>query len=578
VVLTEAPRGTVPRLRRVARPHQQRERAALPLWAALVIAAGAGVVLDAAFPDRNWWVLAPVGPLMLFLALLGRGPWTGLLVGLVGGLSFWLTHIFWITLYLGAVPWLALGGLQSIFFAIGLSLTAVVLRQGPRVWPSRLGRLAMVPVVVAGLWTAREAISAVWPYGGFAWGRVALSQSEGPLSPLASWVGLSGLSFLLVVVSALVLQLVREPRARAAPAVVGPALGAPTPGILFRSTLVVAAVTALIVVPAFPIVESGTARLAAVQGASDAGLFAQNEPGKILNDHASATLPLIGEPVDFVVWPENASDIDPMRSTDAARVADYISAAMDAPLITGTITLQDGTYYNSSLLWRNGEGAVDIYDKVHPVPFAEYMPDRAFWRPFAPELIDLIGRDYGIGSRDNVFDIDGIIAGIAICFDIADDQLIHEMIDDDAEIILAQTNNADFGYTDESVQQLAIARLRAIETGRTVVNISTVGTSAIITADGATLDQLPVWEPGSMVQTVPLSSTITPAMALGRGLEWLLSGLGLAGLALSLAARVSERRASKRRSSQPGGSGRRGPGAQKVPRPRSLGTVYSLGR
>jgi len=525
----------------------------VPLWAALLLAAGAGVVLDAAFPDRGWWALAPVGVLLMLLSLLGRGPWTGLLVGLVGGLSFWLTHIFWITLYLGAVPWLALGGLQSIFFAVGLSFTAVVLRVGPRVWPTRLGRVGMLPVVVAGLWTAREAVSAVWPYGGFAWGRVALSQSEGPLNVLVGWVGLSGLSFLIVWVAALVLQLLRESPVR---------LGLQQAG-LWRTSMVVAAITTMLAVPAFPIVESGTTRLAAVQGASDAGLFAQNEIGQILNDHASATLPLVGQPVDFVVWPENASDIDPTRSTDAARVADYISSAMDAPLITGTITLQDGTYYNSSLLWRPGEGAVDIYDKVHPVPFAEYMPDRAFWRPFAPDLIDLIGRDYGIGTRDNVFDIEGIIAGIAICFDIADDQLVHEMIDDGAEIILAQTNNADFGYTDESVQQLAIARLRAIETGRTVVNISTVGTSAIITPDGATLDQLPVWTPGSMIQTVPLSSTITPAMTLGRGLEWLVSGLGMAGLILCLRGRASVNARSAKK---------------KVPKPRGFGTVYSLGR
>lgn len=525
----------------------------VPLWAALLLAAGAGVVLDAAFPDRGWWALAPVGVLLMLLSLLGRGPWTGLLVGLVGGLSFWLTHIFWITLYLGAVPWLALGGLQSIFFAVGLSLTAVVLRVGPRVWPTRLGRVGMLPVVVAGLWTAREAVSAVWPYGGFAWGRVALSQSEGPLNVLVGWVGLSGLSFLIVWVAALVLQLLRE----------SPVLLGLQQAGLWRTSMVVAAITTMLAVPAFPIVESGTTRLAAVQGASDAGLFAQNEIGQILNDHASATLPLVGQPVDFVVWPENASDIDPTRSTDAARVADYISSAMDAPLITGTITLQDGTYYNSSLLWRPGEGAVDIYDKVHPVPFAEYMPDRAFWRPFAPDLIDLIGRDYGIGTRDNVFDIEGIIAGIAICFDIADDQLVHEMIDDGAEIILAQTNNADFGYTDESVQQLAIARLRAIETGRTVVNISTVGTSAIITPDGATLDQLPVWTPGSMIQTVPLSSTITPAMTLGRGLEWLVSGLGMAGLILCLRWRASVNAQSAKK---------------KVPKPRGFGTVYSLGR
>jgi apolipoprotein N-acyltransferase len=491
---------------------------ALPLWAALLLAAGAGAILDAGFPDRSWWILAPVGVTLMLLALLGRGAWTGLVVGLVGGLSFWLIHISWLTLYLGPVPWLALAGLQSIFFAVGLALTAVVLTVGPRVWPTVTGRLGVIPVIVAGLWTAREAISAVWPYGGFAWGRVAISQSEGPFAPLVAWVGMSGLSFLMVWLSALVLQVWRE-RAVRVPA---------------RAAIAVAAVAVLLALPAWPTLPSGTSRIAAVQGASDAGLFAQNAPGQILSDHASATLPLVGEEVDFVVWPENGIDVDPLRSEESARVADYISRSMDAPLIAGTITERSGKYYNTSLLWKAGEGAVDLYDKVHPVPFAEYMPDREFWRPFAPDLIDLVSRDYEIGTRDNVFDIDGIVAGIAICFDIADDQLVLEMIDDNAEIILAQTNNADFGRTDESVQQLAIARLRAIEAGRTVVNISTVGTSAIITPDGATLDSLPTWEAGSMVQTVPLSSTVTPAMTLGRALEWFVSGLGLAGVLFCL--------------------------------------------
>ncbi|WP_104082692.1 apolipoprotein N-acyltransferase [Cryobacterium sp. Y11] len=493
------------------------ERAfSLPLWASVLVAAGAGAVLDAGFPDRNWWFLAPVGVALMLVAVLGRSFGTGLLVGLVAGLSFWLTHIFWITLYLGLVPWFALGGLQSLFFAAGLALIAVVLRHGPRVWPSVWGRLGVVPVIVAGLWTAREAISAVWPYGGFAWGRVALSQSESPFNSLVAWVGLSGLSFIMVWLSALAVQLCREPDLTRT----------------LRASVALGAVALVLAIPAWPTIQTGTTRLAAVQGNADAGLFAEYSPGQILQDHTSATLPIIDESVDFVVWPENSSDIDPTRSADAARVLDYISSEMDVPLVTGTITKPEDTYFNSSLLWEAGRGAVDVYDKIHPVPFAEYMPDRAFWRPFAPELIDLIGRDYGIGSRDNIFDINGVLAGIAICFDIADDQLVHEMIDGHAQIILAQTNNADFGHTDESVQQLAIARLRAIEAGRTVVNISTVGSSAIITPDGQTLDSLPTFTAGAMVQTVPLSDTITPAMAVGRGVEWLVSGLGLAGLAL----------------------------------------------
>jgi apolipoprotein N-acyltransferase len=503
------------------------ERAfSLPLWASILVAAGAGAILDAGFPDRDWWFLAPVGVALMLVALLGRSLGTGLLVGLIAGLSFWLIHIYWITLYLGLVPWFALGGLESLFFAVGLGLTTLVLRHGPRLWPSVWGRLGLIPVIVAGLWTAREAISAVWPYGGFAWGRVALSQSESPFGTLVAWVGLSGLSFIMVWLSALAVQLLREPDL----------------ANTLRAAVAVGAVALLLAIPAWPTLVSGTARLAAVQGNADAGLFAEYSPGQILQDHTSATLPLIDEQVDFVVWPENASDIDPTRSAAAAQVLDYISTKMDAPLITGTITQPEDTYFNSSLLWEAGRGAIDVYDKVHPVPFAEYMPDRAFWRPFAPDLIDLIGRDYGIGTRDNVFDINGVLAGIAICFDIADDQLVHEMIDSGAQLILAQTNNADFGRTDESVQQLAIARLRAVETGRTVVNISTVGSSAIITPNGHTLDSLPTFTAAAMVQMVPLSETITPAMVAGRGIEWLLSGLGLAGLVLCMGAARRQRR------------------------------------
>lgn len=489
-------------------------RIVLPLPSAILLAAAAGAILDAGFPDRSWWILAPVGVFLMLLALLGRGLWSGLLIGLVAGLTFWLIHISWLTLYLGPVPWLALAGLQSIFFGISLALIGIVLDAGPRVWPTTLGRLGLIPVVVAGLWTAREALASVWPYGGFAWGRVSISQSESPFNSLVAWVGMSGLSFVLAWLCALGLQLLREAPVR----------------LPVRASIAAGAIAVLLVVPAWPTLQTGEARLAAVQGASDAGLFARYSPGQILADHTSATLAVIDEEVDFVVWPENASDIDPLRSRDAARNLDYLSRAMGVPIVVGTITQRDNKFYNSSLLWRYGEGATDIYDKVHPVPFAEYMPDRAFWRPFAPELIDLIARDYSIGTRDNVFDINGIVAGIAICFDIADDQLVQEMVDDKAQIILAQTNNADFGRTDESVQQLAIARLRAIEAGRTVVNISTVGTSAIIAPDGATLDSLPTWQPGAMVQRVPLSDTVTPAMAAGREIEWLVSGVGLAGL------------------------------------------------
>ena len=143
------------------------------------------------------------------------------------------------------------------------------------------------------------------------------------------------------------------------------------------------------------------------------------------------------------------------------------------------------------MLWMAGEGAVQTYDKRHPVPFGEYVPDRAFFEPFAPDLIGLIQREYTPGTAAPFFDLDGVGVGLAICFDVIYDDVIWDGARDGAEIYMFQTNNADFRDTDENLQQLAFARMRAIETGRSVVNLSTVGTSQVIAADGTTIDGLP---------------------------------------------------------------------------------------
>ena len=141
-------------------------------------------------------------------------------------------------------------------------------------------------------------------------------------------------------------------------------------------------------------------------------------------------------------------------------------------------------------------------------------------------------REYSIGTTDPIFELGDVTASVNICFDIVDDQLMTESIWGGAEVIFAQSNNADFGRTDESLQQLAIARVRAIELGRSVVNISTVGTSAIILPDGSTLEQLETYTPGAMLADVPTSSVVTPAVLIGRAFEWFFSFSALAVLIL----------------------------------------------
>lgn len=572
---------------------------ALPLWAAIVVAAGAGPILDGAFPDLGWWPLAFLAIGLQLVALQGRRLGAAFLVGFAFGATFYFVDIQWAAVFLGPIPWSALSTLMALWCGLGGMLITLGYRWVPRAFPTVWSRLLFVPVVVAGLWTLREAVASVWPYGGFSWGRVAFSQSDSPLSPLFAWFGVSGVSFLMVFVVALAVAAAQEGlrtvRGRSAawhrPWVDGPLLergsamtragiasgaaasGTSTPGFstagrglhaLTRATIVVAALVVLVVIPAWPAHLDGTLRVGAVQGDTKAGYF--DPPphfGDNLLGQIAATRPVYGQKVDVVVWPEGASDVDPLEDPNAAQLWNQVAERADAPLVGGTITtrttIENGTdvtrYYNTSLLWEDGKGVVDYYDKKHPVPFGEYVPDRSFWRQFAPDLIDLIQREYTPGTTDEVLDlgtakssgIPNVLAGIAICFDIVDDQLMTDMVHQGADVVLAQTNNADFGRTDESVQQLAIARIRAEELSRSVVNISTVGTSAVIYPDGSVHHQLPVYAPGVIVDDVPLATGTTPAVVGGRQFEWLVCGIALGALLASGTLRRGPRRRSTQR-------------------------------
>jgi apolipoprotein N-acyltransferase len=283
--------------------------------------------------------------------------------------------------------------------------------------------------------------------------------------------------------------------------------------------------------------ENGSLVIAAVQGNANAGLFANAERGSILRNHLEATKLIPskanGQNIDLVVWPENASDINPLGDAAAGNtIRRLVDDKLKVPLIFGTITRRGDELFNSSIFWQPGVGATDWYDKKRPVPFAEYVPDRDFWYSLAPDLIGMISHGYTFGTRDGIFDLGARPLGVLICFEIAIDDISRDLVNSGAQVILSQTNNSDFGHSDETFQQVAIAKLRAIETGRAVVNDSTVGVSAVFGPDGTVLDQLPTFEPGVMVTKVPLRTSVTPAMAIGSSLD--LAVNLAAGLLISL--------------------------------------------
>lgn len=501
-------------------------------WRILTAILG-GLTSSLAYPREGLWPFMFVSLALLFLSIWKLRAWPALGIGFIGGLTFYLSQIEWLSLYLGPVPWIALSTLESLWFALGMSAIAhywnylVRERQGP----------LMVGGAVATLWFAREWLSSNLPYGGFPWSRIGQAFADSPLANWVYFIGIGGLSWVIVFIVTVILFVAIERNW-------SPALRRkwPIPASVVGVLLMVPMVFQPSIAPT-----AGELKVAAVQGNANAGLFANPVRGSILQNHLDASSELsklqIKDRPDVVIWPENASDVNPLANADArAVITKLVDENLGVPLIFGTITQRDTEIFNSSLLWLPKVGPTDFYDKKRPVPFAEYVPDYDFWHQLAPELIELVGRHgYSAGSENGIFRVAGDSLGVLICFEIAVDDISRELVNDGASIIISQTNNADFGHSDESFQQAAIAKLRAIETGRTVVNVSTVGLSQIYLPDGSVIDSVPTFEAATMLATVPLRKEVTPAMEFGQGIDLGINALAAWMMLSSFTRRLKQR-------------------------------------
>ena len=466
-----------------------------------------GLISSLAYPSNAIWIaIFPAVALILYAISIVK-PAQSLLVGFFAGVAFYASQIPWMTVYLGPVPWLALSILEGLIFALGSFAIALALKTA-KSWHKTAFSNLNLALLVASLWTAREWVAISFPYGGFPWSRVALSQSNSPLAPWVFWGGGSLLTFVIVFSAALIIFAPRDFQIRN-----------------WRKSASALALIAVFVVPTItPLdnrAEAGTLDIAAVQGNAKAGLLVSEPLGTILQNHLDASAPLLRNESrpDLVVWPENAADKNPQVHEDAKTAIASLSDRLEAPMIFGTITQREGEIFNSTILWLPKVGEADLYDKKRPVAFGEFVPDREFWRMFAPDLIDLIPRGYSFGTRDGIHEVRNEKLGVMICFEVAIDDISRDLVSQGAKILISPTNNADFGRTNQSEQQLAIARLRAIETGRAFVNISTVGTSAMILPDGKIVEQLETYTADVMRQELPLRTSLTPAMMFGATFE-----------------------------------------------------------
>ena len=531
----------------------------MPLSASVPLAVAAGLLTRVAFPDPGWWPLAVAGVALWTLVAVGRSWRANAGLGLLYGLALFVPLLHWSGVYVGAVPWLALSVLQALYLALLGALLTPVLRGGQGGARSVLARSA----AVGALWVGQEALRDRTPFGGFPWGRLAFSQADAPFAALAALGGAPLVTFAVAWCGALLglgAASMAQPARRKGPTAQRHRATRRTTMTALGAAAACAAVGLLVPLPT----EGQPTRVAGVQGnVPAAGLDFNAERRAVLDNHARQTTALAdrvragqAERPDVVIWPENASDLDPYRTVDARAVIDSAVDAIGVPTLVGAVLQEPANQLtNASIVWTPGTGPGERYSKRHPVPFGEYIPYRSFFRKLSSK-VDLVRRDFAAGSRVGTLDVGPVRAGIAICFEVAYDDLVRDTVRDGADLLVVQTNNATFGYTDEAVQQLAMSRLRAIEHGRAVAHVSTVGVSALITPDGRELVHSGLFTPAVLEATLPRRTQLTLADRLGSWPEAVITGAGLlAALALALGGR---RRRGARRLQSPAGDAHSG--------------------
>lgn len=206
---------------------------------------------------------------------------------------------------------------------------------------------------------------------------------------------------------------------------------------------------------------------------------------------------------------------------------------------------------NALLVWGPGGVQGAVYAKQHLVPFGEYLPLRGLVQRLYPAAARLLPRDFTPGTRAGRLDLAGVPLAVGTCFEVAFDDLPRQAVRAGGQLLVLPSNNASYGRSAQSAQQLAMARLRAVEHSRATVVATTSGISALIAPDGRVLARSGQYQQAVLTGGLPRRSTLTFATRHGSAVE-----RALIALLLFPAARlVTERRRRTSRCAPPTAAG-----------------------
>ncbi|MDI6776346.1 MAG: apolipoprotein N-acyltransferase [Syntrophales bacterium] len=458
---------------------------------AFVLAAASGILLFLSFPKFGMGIFAWVALVPLLYALKGKHPSEGLAIGFIAGLVSYIGIIYWVTfvvVHYGYLPYYV-GISAMVLLAAYLSLYIALFAAGVIYFKER----GIPPILVAPLlWTCLE-------YGkshlltGFPWENLAYSQYLcGPMIQVADITGIYGITFLIVLINVVFYDLLSYRRS---------AIGSQGSGK--RLLVEVTAGCALVLICYFygvlrieeirkDLREAEAMEVALIQGNIDQSIkWNPRYQDETLNVYKLLSLQMSPSGSGLIVWPETAvpfyfQDMDDLhrKVTDVAKVpADW--------LLFGSPSYQreEGklSSFNSAFLLSPEGKILGRYDKVHLVPFGEYVPLKKLF-PFIGKLVVGVG-DFGAGKGFYPLSMDSRKVGVLICYEGIFPEASRTYKKRGADLLVNITNDAWFGRTSAPFQHLSMTAFRAVENRLYVVRAANTGISAIIDPTGEFISQ-----------------------------------------------------------------------------------------
>ena len=487
----------------------------------------AGLVGALSFPRTDWWLFAWVWLAPALCCALARPPRGALADGWLAGTVFFVALLRWLDYTFRSyseIPWplgwLPIGLLAAYCGLYTGSVVAAVAWLRPRIGAG--WALGMVPVLwVAGEWIRGHLM------GGFPWGLMGYSQhGELPVIQIAELAGVYGVSLLIVAVNAALAALVGLGWRRA------------WPGALTAAGLVVASLAfgsnVLEQDDRTDREQPSSVAVAVIQPSIEQSIkWDPSHNDQVLAIHERLTRDADASHPALIVWPETAAAI--FLRADPALLARLtaLSGTLETPLLIGSVDRAPGPrgkFLNSAFL-LDGQGISAKYDKIHLVPFGEYIP-LGWLIGFIRSWAEFIS-DFDAGKTTTVFHLRGAPFGTVICYEAIFPELFREFVAAGASFMVNITNDAWFGRTSGPWQHLATLPLRAVEHRVAIARAANTGVSAFVEPSGRVSELLPLFERGLLHHRVVLRTRTTLYTRLG---DWLAYGcLGLAAGVLGFA-------------------------------------------